>query len=888
MGSPEQSPSPIKNDGQIKGVECPLSPSPQVSSAIDNPLSDNETTSVIKEVGLKTVFESQESSETIISSCGNDTLEAETSLPVANEDIDEPLESVETAEQLDYNQKPAISYAGLIIQMTLADIYSAIMLKHHYYRHANSVRNSLSLNKAFVKVDRTPDEPGHGCFWALQSHVRDSNDPLPCRKRKAPVSEVATATTSNTPRPKGSVPQKPDRATETSMERLGSSHNPSFIDSAPSPAASEDAEDLKSLRRSGRVRRPPRPKEAEEYVSLHTRQPSTTNAPLSTPPSSPAPHNQDRELTPVSAPARKRASSVKIEKSQQVLLSLGSQDELNMVHLSTESKTSSITNSAPASSIRKGVQNVDLASIPGVVTTQRIRRPPQNLAEFVSSEDFKAAPCGKRQERTLQSSSSSLLNSSNVDTNARGERKEAKRSKSESHISFCNSAKKVIALEMSRSQLEQSPEHDDLDHNPSMTDISSSSQQSSSNNNNNNNSHTRPATIPLSALSHSKRGSRDFSCMNSKKQRRDSNGGSRSKSLYSKRHSSHETPTRQQILDRRRRDGKREIMVASEDDWSDSDFDFLRDEEENYRLMRIRVRKFQKACDRWDLRDEADDGHDLDEENDRSSDEERSRVEGEKIKLLMDPSVINYGFDSCDSEYILDYHQGPLFNNITWPEFSDVKDNTNGSSSTSSNTNNNIVNNTNNNNTAANCSGEVTECLDGDSMGSITTNVILTSGTISEEVDIDSQIVAEVISALTKSAILEEDPIHPTEHVTALQASTSTVPLALPTSYTANNGRKQEADEWAQFVGNCDPKIERNSGSNRRDEVGPEVELKDISKEHVQSTSNTTGVVTAIDHEIAVESSQSQMEDITIEETPVTRIKNEIEAEDFIGWSMCE
>ncbi|KAF9110063.1 ERAD-associated protein [Mortierella sp. AM989] len=894
MDSPEQSPSPAENDGQIKGVMCPLSPSSsQASPALDVSVSSSNSCSPLPDkeqridadddddvvVGLETVFEAREpSSETKASTHGSNIPAAET---ISG---GESLECTNTPFQSDYSQRPAISYAGLIIQvllestktkMTLADIYSAIMQKHPYYRHAasgwqasNSVRNSLSLNKAFAKVDRTPDEPGHGCFWALQSHVRESSDPLPCRKRKAQQSDIPV-----TARSKGASLPKLDCVADSPSERSISSSTPSFPDSAPSPAASEDAEDLKSPRRSGRARRPPRPKEAEEYIGLHTRQSSQPSVPLSTPPSSPSPYGQDREVTPVTTPARKRASSVKIERIQIAT---------TMIHPSTprdEAPLSANSVSAPAAA-RKVTQDVDLASIPGVVTTPRIRRPPQNLAEFVSSEDFKAAPYGKRQERTLQSSSSSSsLNGAQSDASLR-ERKEAKRSKSESHISFCNSGMRANRLEMDQQHAELEQQDESLDRSPSIPNLAAASRFSHLN------PSARPATIPLSALSHSKRGSQDSSCLNSKKQRRDAS--SRSKALYNKRHSSHEVPTRQQILDRRRQDGKREIMVASEDDWSDSDFDFLRDEEENYRLMRIRVRKIQRTCGRWSLRNEVDDGYvDVTGDDDYNSEEEHSHTEEEKIKLLMDPSVINYGFDSCDGEYILDYHQGPLFNNVTWPEFSDVKGDSGNSSSNPGNSSSST--NSSNVDTIGKGTDAVDSIADIHVLESVIEEGILVPDLAIEQADIDSQIVAEVLSAMTKSVILGSESIHPTERIPAIQTAVSALPPVMSSTCIDEKDRKEEADEWTLFVGNCDPKMECNTGASCRNmDVESETKLNIVSSlEHILPESEIAAVVAAVNAGAITETIPAQMEGIVVQTVPVAvRVKEEIEAEDFIGWSL--
>lgn len=82
----------------------------------------------------------------------------------------------------DDGKKPPYSYAVLIgmsilrapgRRLTLAHIYKWISDTFSFYRlpetgWQNSIRHNLSLNKAFIKIERPKDDPGKGNYWAIE------------------------------------------------------------------------------------------------------------------------------------------------------------------------------------------------------------------------------------------------------------------------------------------------------------------------------------------------------------------------------------------------------------------------------------------------------------------------------------------------------------------------------------------------------------------------------------------------------------------------------------------------------------------------------------------------------------------------------------------------
>ncbi|KAG4074825.1 hypothetical protein HA402_014379 [Bradysia odoriphaga] len=97
------------------------------------------------------------------------------------------------------HEKPLYSYAQLIVQavsaapekqLTLSGIYSFITKHYPYYRKEankgwqNSIRHNLSLNRYFLKVERSQDEPGKGSFWRIDPNSEAKLIDQSYRKRR--------------------------------------------------------------------------------------------------------------------------------------------------------------------------------------------------------------------------------------------------------------------------------------------------------------------------------------------------------------------------------------------------------------------------------------------------------------------------------------------------------------------------------------------------------------------------------------------------------------------------------------------------------------------------------------------------------------------------------
>ena len=73
-------------------------------------------------------------------------------------------------------------------QLTLSGIYHFITKHYPYYRTIdkgwqNSIRHNLSLNRYFLKVPRSQEEPGKGSFWRIDQNCETKLIDQAWRKR---------------------------------------------------------------------------------------------------------------------------------------------------------------------------------------------------------------------------------------------------------------------------------------------------------------------------------------------------------------------------------------------------------------------------------------------------------------------------------------------------------------------------------------------------------------------------------------------------------------------------------------------------------------------------------------------------------------------------------